>query len=120
MRKTRCILLVGVLALSQPGCTTKLWDATNPNERIWIGEGEISEAELKKRGVEYEVYSSETCPGFLVEKSAMNKFKDYNLRMLGTPVTLAVDAAASVVVGAALVLYSNPEATCVLLNEVCN
>jgi hypothetical protein len=97
-----------------------LWDDTDPNERIWIDADAITEAELKKRGVEYEIYTTETFNGFLVKKSAKDKFKDYHLRLLGAPVTLVVDAATTVVVGAAIVLYTNPEATCELLNHACN
>ena len=101
------------------GCaTSNLWDDTHPRQSIWIDAKDITEAELQKRGVEYEVYTSETCNGFLVEKSAKDKFKDYHLRLLGTPVTLAVDAATTVAVGAVFLLSYSPE-TCELLIHAC-
>ena len=122
MKNALCKLLTVGLLLSQFGCTSQLWEDTDPRENVWINAKDITEAELKSRGVEYEVYTSETCNGYLVEKSAKDKFKDYNLRLLGAPVTLVVDAAGTVVVGAAYVLLTNPELTCEIINfiDVCN
>lgn len=120
MKKIISALLVCTLALFQFGCTSMLWDDTRSDELVFISSKDITEEELQKRGVEYEVFSSETYNGFLVEKSTKDKFKDYHLRMLGTPVTLTVDAASTVVVAGVAVLLSDPEGTVRLIDEMCD
>ena len=115
MYKVLCFILSGAMVLSQFGCTSQLWEDTDPNERIWIDATEITEEELQKRGVEYEAYSSENLNGYLLKKSTKDKFKDYHLRLLGTPVTIMTDAAvvAGTVAGVVVYVYlsSMPEGT---------
>lgn len=120
MKKAWSALLVCALVFCQGGCTSMLWDDTRSDDMLYISADDITEQELQKRGVEYEIYSNGSCNGFLVEKSLKDKFKDYHLRLLGTPVTLTVDAATTVVVAGAMILYTNPEGTAVLLNDLCN
>jgi hypothetical protein len=83
--------------------TQKLWESNNPNVHIWIDADKITEDELKQRGVKYTTYSSEKMNGYLVEKSERDKLKGFYLKMLGTPVTLTVDAATIVAVVGVLV-----------------
>ena len=105
MKKLLSFILMVVFAVSQLGCTSftkDLWGGTDPNHKAWIDVEEITEEELKARGVPYRRYSTEKMDGFIVEKSDREKLKDYTYRALGTPVTLAADAA--VAAGAAIVV----------------
>lgn len=102
--------------------TSKLWESNNPNERVWINADKITEDKLKQRGVEYTRYNTKQGSGYLVPKSEWRKIKDFNLCMLGTPVTLVVDAATVVVVVgvASLMDPSAAQGVCDLLNKACN
>ncbi len=51
----------------------------------------ISEEELVARNLRFEPYQDQWCKGYLVEKSSLRKLRDYTLRTLGTPITLAID-----------------------------
>ncbi len=109
------------LLLGVQGCATaRLWADTDPNERIWIDAGKTTEAALQKKGVVYEVYSGDLGKGYLIRKSARNKMKDYHLRMLGTPVTLVVDAAATVVVVGVYMFVNDPVGTSSLIEDLCD
>ena len=113
-------IMLWLAMLSVSACTTQLWRDTDPEQKIWINAGEISEAELESRGVEYKKYSTNSLNGFLVGKSEKEKLKDYTYRVLGTPVTLTVDAAGyAVMVGGVLALCS-PELIVEILNSACN
>ena len=111
-------VLVGLLVICQSCATSKLWEDTDPNVRIWIDANKITEAALKSRGVKYQVQASEQGTGYLVEKSGWEKMKDYHLRMLGAPVTLVVDAATTVVVVGVYMLVNDPEGTCYLIEAL--
>ncbi len=91
------ILSLAVIVIFCTSCATPaLWKATNPQEYVRINMEDISEKELKKKGLKY--YKDETSEAYYVEKSALTKFKDYSLRILGTPVTITLDAMISIVV----------------------
>ncbi|MCU0857180.1 MAG: hypothetical protein MUC65_02085, partial [Pontiellaceae bacterium] len=63
--KTRLlILLLGALIMCQACTTSALWEDTDP--RIWIDADQITEAELKERGMKYKVYHSSVMNGYLV------------------------------------------------------
>ena len=103
--------ILAVVLLATMSCSTRaLWDSTDPNEQVWIPASQISEEELKERGVMYEVYSNEDCNGYLVEPGNLSKFKDYSLRTLCTPITLTVDAVTTVTVGGVMFLASAAQA----------
>ena len=105
------VILIAVLMICQSCSTAKLWDDTNPNERVWIDADKITETTLKQRGMEYQPYTLKGGgKGYLVRKSNWGKMKDYQLRMLGTPVTLVVDAATTVIVVGVGVVAVFPEA----------
>jgi hypothetical protein len=96
--------------LAQTACMTgALWEATNPNERIGIPYADISEEELKSRGVSYKRYDEGNM--FLVEKTTMQKFRDYTYRAVGTPVTVTLDAASAVVVVVGLMVADSSESS---------
>jgi hypothetical protein len=109
MKSMAGLILMGLLMICQSCTTAKLWEDANPNERVWIDASKITEESLQQRGVAYEPYAFAKGKGYLVKKSGWDKMKDYHLRMLGTPVTLVVDAATSVVVVGAYVLVTDPE-----------
>lgn len=102
--KTAVTAAVCLVLLTQSSCFTPvLWDATNPRERIAIWYKDISEATLKEKGIRYERYDEGGY--FLVEKTSVQKLKDYGVRLLATPVTVALDAATAAVVVGVAVLY---------------
>ena len=120
MKSILRVILIGALIICQSCATSKLWEDTNPNERVWIDANKITEAALKNRGVRYQVYSAEWGKGYLVEKSAWGKLKDYHFRALGTPVTLTIDAATTVVVVGFYVFLSDPAGSCQLIRALCH
>lgn len=121
MRKVLLALLIAGTLFAAPSCTTQaLWENTNPNERIWIDANRTSEADLQRRGVRYEVYESQIGRGYLLDKTCWQKMKDYHLRALGTPVTLVVDAASTVVVVGVLLFLEDPQGTVTLIDALCH
>jgi hypothetical protein len=117
MRKKTGILLVSVALACQSCFTTALWQDTDPRARIWIDADKITEAELLRRGLKYEVYNADWGRGYLVKKNALGKMRDYHLRALGTPVTLTVDVATSVLVVGYYMFLLDPEGTCRLVTR---
>jgi hypothetical protein len=67
-----------------------LWEATDPNKSITAKSSDLSEDDLKSRGVKYS--KSEDNQMIYLEKGSKEKFMDYTYRVLGTPVTVALDA----------------------------
>lgn len=87
-----------LLALACSSCCTQtLWDRIDPNERVWIPDTDITEAELIQKGVEYKKYGGDFPHGYLVKKSSMQKFSEYTILTLATPITLTVDSVLVVV-----------------------
>ena len=88
--KTRDLILIIVISFLCASCATKkLWENTDPNEYVRISASEITEEELKQRGIKYlKGYNND----FYVEKSTLLKFKDYTMRLFVTPITVVVDA----------------------------
>ena len=79
------------------GCATpKLWETFNPNDRIWIPSDQITEDELKNRGVEYQKIKTDKNDGYVVGKDTLEKFTDYTYRTLGTPFTVIADTGIAV------------------------
>jgi hypothetical protein len=120
MKSIWTMVLMGVLVICQSCATSKLWDDTNPNERVWIDADKITEEALREKGVEYEVHAAEWGNGYLIEKSGWSKMRDFHLRMLGTPVTLVVDAATTVVVVGVYIFLSDPVGTCSTIDKLCH
>jgi hypothetical protein len=118
-------LLLFILAFLLAGCTAftkKLWKDTDPNHVVWIDADQISEEALRAKGVEYKRYFSEKHNGYTIRKSDKDKFKDYTYRALGTPVTLAADAAATTACGAVVFgfFFITSDAGVDWLNDLCN
>jgi hypothetical protein len=76
--------------------TAKLWEVTDPNTYVAINMKDISERELIDKKVKY--FKNIENGFYYVEKGALQKFQDYSLRVLGTPITVAIDAATVIVV----------------------
>jgi hypothetical protein len=112
------VILVGIVVVCQSCATGKLWEDTDPNERIWLDASKTTEEALQKRGVDYEVYDRGGRKGYLIKKSGMDRMKDYHLRVLGTPVTLVLDAATAVVVVGAYMFVNDPDGTVWLIQEL--
>lgn len=70
--------------------------------------------------MDYEVYDHGNGKGYLIKKSRMDTMKDYQLRALGTPVTLVLDAATTVVVVGVYVFFHDPVVTGGLINNLCH
>jgi hypothetical protein len=114
-RATSLVTLLLSAVVVQSCCTSALWDSTDPDARLWMDADKITEAELQRRGIRYEMYEAEWGRGYLVEKSGWRRLHDYNLRLLGTPVTLTLDAVGSVAVVGVVILATNPELTGALI-----
>jgi hypothetical protein len=94
-RKTaHCLMRPVCLALSALLCTscstTSLWRSTDPNECIEVRYDQMTEAALIEDGFTYT--KDDAKQFYFVEKSSKEKFRDYALRTLGTPVTVVADA----------------------------
>ncbi len=89
--KSKLICLLIILALSCNGCVTpKLWKATDPNESIRMEYATVNEEDLKSKGLKY--VKDDLTQSYSVEKDSSQKFQDYTYRVLGTPLTVALDA----------------------------
>lgn len=96
--KTAWILLLTLAMATSCTTTQALWDDTDPYVALSLSD--ITEDELKAQGIPY--YRDDARQVFFVEKRGLAKYKDYAVRALGTPATIAIDAATTiVVVGAA-------------------
>jgi hypothetical protein len=112
-------MAVAVLLCAQGCATQRLWEDTSTHQRIWIDATKTTEAALKAKGVDYQVYADVRGKGYLIRKSGWDKMKDYHLRMLGTPVTLVVDAASTVAVVGVYMFVTDPVGTCSLIEALC-
>jgi len=88
--------LATVLCLLAGCASPKLWETFNPNDRIWIPSDQITEDELKNRGVEYQKIKTDKNDGYVVGKDTLEKFTDYTYRTLGTPFTVIADTGIAV------------------------
>lgn len=85
--------VVGLFLLAS--CTTTyLWNETDPY--VLVSQKEITESELKARKAKY--VRDDQFGVFFVEKKELEKYTDYAIRIVGTPVTVAVDTATTIVV----------------------
>jgi hypothetical protein len=90
-------LALSVSAILITSCvTTKLWEATDPRKFVEISMADITEKELMDRQVKYYTDAKKGC--YYIEKSALQKFQDYTLRVLATPVTVVLDTAGAIIV----------------------
>jgi len=78
-----------------------MWQKTDPDEYIAVSQDKISEAYLKEHHLKF--FREDHKKMFYVEKNGLQKFKDYTIRTLATPVTLTLDATTTIVVVGAVV-----------------
>lgn len=67
-----------------------LWEATAPNKSVQIEYSKMTEDELKSKGIKY--ITDEKTKSIYIEKDSTSKSLDYTYRVLGTPITVALDA----------------------------
>lgn len=90
-------LLCTSLAILTSACATKaLWEATDPAEYVSVPQTDVSEAELRERGIDYR--RDDTQGLYYVEKSNIRRLGDYSIRFFATPITVALDAVPAIVV----------------------
>ena len=82
------LILVTVLLL-QSCATNELWQRTKVEEYVQVSMQDISEAELKSKGVTY--YKDDTFELFFIEYNSIGKLDNYSLRILLTPLSVPVD-----------------------------
>lgn len=80
MNLIRSISLVLTSFLFASCATPALWDATDPHEYVAIPKSKVNEDELKAKGISYRVFYEQNL--FLVEKTELQKYKDYTYRAL--------------------------------------
>ena len=76
--------------------THALWNATDPHEYVAVPQNQVNVEELKAKGILY--YADPKHGVVYVEKTAIQKNKDYLIRAFATPVTVVLDAAPALVV----------------------
>ena len=102
MKIVTLLKIVLILILFQACATTELWKKINPEEYVQISMNEISENELKEKGIKY--YKNENKEVFYLEKSSVRKLGDYSLRILLTPLTVVLDVTTVIVVGSIMII----------------
>ena len=103
----RSIIVLIVLVLCQSCCTQALWNRIEPTrDTVWFSAASVSEQELVARGVEYRKCEDPLLgSGYVVKKTGLERFRDWTIVTLVTPVTVVID-------GTAIVVYAvltNPE-----------
>jgi|GEM_PF-5913513 len=101
MKCFHSILVVPACVILTACATPALWEATDPHELLPIPKSKVTEAELKAKGLTYEIDNEQNL--FYVEKTRLQKTKDYALRTVGTPVAFVVDAGLVAAVAGAVV-----------------
>jgi hypothetical protein len=110
----------GLLILCQSCATSALWDATHPDSRVWIESNKITPAQLEQRCAKQQVDALPVPGGYLVGKSKGHKKMDVAFRVVGTPVTLALDAASGVVLASAGLIFVMPQLFLPMLEDAAN
>ena len=87
-----------IIALLSSSCifTPKLYKATDPNQYVRVDYGQVTEEELIEKNIKY--FKDDESKSFYIEKSTFQKFRDYSVRTLATPVTVVLDTATIMVV----------------------
>lgn len=86
--KSVCWIMIAVMSSSC--ATTSLWRSTDPNETVELRYDDMTEEALIEDGFTFTRDDSKEL--FFIHKSAGEKRKDYALRAIGTPFTVALDA----------------------------
>ena len=76
------------------GCTAALWRSVNPGKPVWVPCSQVTEEELRTRGVEYKktrLMLAEPVDGYWVEKTTAEKLRDGVVLITATPFTVVAD-----------------------------
>lgn len=76
--------------------TTLLWDTVDPAEYVVISKTPASLEYIERHRLKF--YEDDERAVYFVEKNRLEKFRDYTVRTLATPITFAADAATTIVV----------------------
>ena len=91
------VLALSIITIMLSSCTTKaLWEATSPESYVRVRSDLVAEEDLQKKGLKY--FKSDKDKAFYVEKNDFDRLKDYTVRLFGTPITVVIDAATSILV----------------------
>jgi len=89
-------VLIIVLVLLSSCATKALWEATSPEYYVRVRADLVAEDDLKKKGMKY--FKSDKDKAYYVEKNDFDKLRDYTFRLFGTPITVVIDVATSILV----------------------
>ena len=100
--KTQLVVVVALVASLTTSCMTqKLWKATDPDAHTSIPQDQITEAELRERGIPY---IKDDHGFYIVGRTRSERIGDHALRAVFTPATMCLDAtpyvAAALIMGA--------------------
>lgn len=88
--KTRMVVVIALVASLTTSCMTqKLWKATDPDAHSSIPQDQITEAELRERGIPY---LKDDHGLYIVGKTRRERIGDHVLRAVFTPATMCLDA----------------------------
>lgn len=108
MKQIRSIVMLMTCCLLASCATPALWEATDPHDFVAVTKSKVNEDELKAKGLSYRVDTERDL--VYVEKTRLQKSKDYAIRAITTPVTVAVDAVTTIaVVGAAVFVMEHSD-----------
>jgi hypothetical protein len=94
--------LLPIVFLCSSCCTSALWESYDPDGYIQIRYTDVTEQELRDKKMDF--IQDDVNSSYYVPKSNMRKLSEYSVRLLATPVTVAVDAALIVISGVAFSL----------------
>ena len=90
------VLLIAVLAATSSCATKTLWRTTSAGYFVRVRGDLVTEQELQKKGLKY--FKDDKSRDFYVEKTGLDRVRDYAIRVFGTPITIVIDAATTLLV----------------------
>lgn len=99
------------LFLTTSCATTELWEATDPGNRKIVPADDPALAAIEPDRLAPYV-GPDGCDYLLVEKTRLRKTGDLGLRMVGLPVALTADVAATTVVAGMFLVYGAAASGC--------
>lgn len=100
------ICFTTLIFLTTTSCATRtLWNKTDPDKWVEVSVEEVTEKELKEKGIEY--IKSHTGKHYYVKRGDLTKIRDKSARVLLTPVTILIDAAIVIIVVGVIIIVLN-------------
>jgi hypothetical protein len=103
MKKISIMIIVALLS-SSCTFTPKLYEMTDPNQYVRVEYGQIKEEDLREKNITY--FKDDESASFYIAKSTFQKFQDYSIRTLVTPVAVVLDTATIMVVGVGFLIVT--------------